>query len=182
MCFTLLYACCLQVALGSYCETVDLVLHEETGEQMLQKLSKLPGLAAAPVQVTKSGDAANGWKVTVTFDPVRTPGDLPQLRVADATGVTGKNLVISSISLRNGTTDLFLAPIPTEITRLAVAQPNTVEVVVNGVPAACSNPAACTFGYTQERTANITAVNPSVVSVVSVCRISFVSHSCMVVV
>ncbi len=46
-----------------------------------------------PRSVSVTGDMEYGFRITVTFDPVATPGDVPQLTVTNA-DVNGTNILM----------------------------------------------------------------------------------------
>ena len=45
--------------------------------------------------------------------------------------------------------------------QVPVATPGTIGVNVNGVPAACTDPASCTFAYNAAKTPSVTTVLPT---------------------
>jgi len=64
----------------------------------------------------------------------------------------------------NGTTDIFLGPIPTELLSVPAGSPHTISMHVNSVPSACTapeGPGSCTFQYDLASTPNITGFSPS---------------------
>lgn len=69
---------------------MTLDLERDNPETIKAKLGTLPALAATPIQVTMVGGQDIGFTITVTFDPAATPGNLPELKVLDATKVTGE--------------------------------------------------------------------------------------------
>lgn len=70
-------------------------------------------------------------------------------------------------TLVDGTNDLLLLPIPSELLSLPVATPGVIRVVANGVPAACAPTApgagteACAFTGDSAKTPAVTSVAPS---------------------
>lgn len=82
----------LKLSMDPWCDVVEVDPAADTGAVIAAKLARLPAMSGKqPRTVTKSGDAANGWKLRVVFDPVATPGDLGQLRIASH-GLTGNNI------------------------------------------------------------------------------------------
>ncbi|KXZ47884.1 hypothetical protein GPECTOR_32g497 [Gonium pectorale] len=151
-----------RVSYGPYCEYATINTWD-TAADVQTKLTKLPGMGA-PLSVTRSGDAFFGISWLVTFDPLVNPGNLPLLRVIDASNVTGTDVRVYVTEYKAGSTDQFFGPLPTEFTALAVASPVELSVVVNNVPSACGHPAGgpgCTFTYDQALTPSVTAVSPN---------------------
>ncbi|EFJ47176.1 hypothetical protein VOLCADRAFT_92353 [Volvox carteri f. nagariensis] len=149
-----------KVAFGSSCASVKINLGDSS-ETIKAALGSLPGLAP-PKQVDVSGDGTSGYVYTITFDPINNPGDQPELRIADASDLQGVNPTGSITTVWNGTTDAFYAPIPTEFLRLAVSQPGTINLQVNGVPSACADASGiCGFLYSDAATPRITGVSPT---------------------
>ncbi|KXZ47880.1 hypothetical protein GPECTOR_32g493 [Gonium pectorale] len=151
-----------RVSYGPYCEYATINTWD-TAADVQTKLTKLQGMGA-PLSVTRSGDAFFGISWLVTFDPLVNPGNLPLLRVIDASNVTGTDVRVYVTEYKAGSTDQFYGPLPTEFTALAVASPVELSVVVNNVPSACGHPAGgpgCTFTYDQALTPSVTAVSPS---------------------
>ncbi|EFJ47178.1 hypothetical protein VOLCADRAFT_92358 [Volvox carteri f. nagariensis] len=149
-----------KVAFGSSCASVKINLGDSS-ETIEAALGSLPGLAP-PKQVDVSGDGTSGYVYTITFDPINNPGDQPELRIADASDLQGVNPTGSITTVWNGTTDAFYAPIPTEFLRLAVSQPGTINLQVNGVPSACADASGiCGFLYSDAATPRITGVSPT---------------------
>jgi hypothetical protein len=73
--------------------------------------------------------------------------------------------VVEVNTIRNGSTNIFLAPLPAELLHLPVPAPDSLDVYVNGVPSACTNPAGygnCTFSHSKAYTPIITDVTPLV--------------------
>lgn len=84
------------------------------------------------------------------------------LRVVDSADLSGTDPNAYVTRDRRGSTDIFMAPLPTELTQLAVAKVQPLRLRVNGVPAACAHPSGlCTFAYDSSSTAAITAVSPA---------------------
>lgn len=151
------------VAMGDWCDEVT-ISTEDTELAIGAKLASLPSLRGkTPRTVKKEGSYIGGYTITVTFDPVATPGDLPPLRITGGNVTTLPGVYTSVPTVRNGSTNLVYTPIPAELLRLPVPISNTIEVKVNGVPAACgaTGPSGCAFTYAQAATPVITSVTPT---------------------
>ncbi|EFJ47175.1 hypothetical protein VOLCADRAFT_92352 [Volvox carteri f. nagariensis] len=148
------------VAFGENCGSVEIDV-TDVSEAIRLKLASLPGMAA-PQSVVVSGGPAYGYTYTVYFDPIGNPGDQPMLKVTDISGLSGIGTNASVVTDENGSTDAFYAPIPTEFLRLAVSQPGTINLQVNGVPSACADASGiCGFLYSDAATPRITGVSPT---------------------
>jgi hypothetical protein len=87
--------CCwlpLQLAWSNWCETITIDLANDDGVDIRQKMKSLPGLAAPPRLVSKSGSQEWGWTMSITYDTQATQGDLPQIRITDTSKLSGKRL------------------------------------------------------------------------------------------
>ncbi|KAL6747058.1 hypothetical protein V8C86DRAFT_3034101 [Haematococcus lacustris] len=180
----------IQLSWANYCDSVTLDIVNDDTITMAAKLGKMPGLSAPPRQVTRTGAPDLGWVLTIQYDSAGTPGDLPLIRVANVSGLAGKarpshmcscilscpslqgapasrlgSPAVSVATVRNGSTAILAAPIPTEFLRLPVATPDTVDLRVNGVPAACDPGASCAFTWSAASTPVLTSVTPAAVDV-----------------
>ncbi|KXZ54727.1 hypothetical protein GPECTOR_4g796 [Gonium pectorale] len=149
-----------KLAYGDYCESVAIGL-TDSAETVKAKLGALPGMST-PYKVETSGSIWSGYTFRITFDVFGSPGDQPPLRVTDVSGLTGVSPTVTVTTDFDGSTDAFYAPIPTEFLTLAVAQPGSISLVVNGAPSACAHPSGiCKFEYSEAATPRITGVSPT---------------------
>jgi hypothetical protein len=98
----------------------------------------------------------NNWFYDVTFSPLS--GDLPALRVIDTSKLDGSNPSITITTIRNGSTDVLLGPIPAELLQMPVPYNDSIQLEVNGIAAACAEGVACRFSHAANRTPRITGV------------------------
>ncbi|GIL53442.1 hypothetical protein Vafri_9024 [Volvox africanus] len=151
---------------GKSCSSVKIGV-ADSADTIKAKLASLPGLAM-PKNVEVYGSGQYGYTYTITFDPIGNPGDQPEFRIADISGLAGINPTVAVATIFDGTTDAFYAPIPTEFLRLAVAKPGTISLQVNGVPSACADASGiCGFLYSDAATPHITGVSPTALSFIS---------------
>ncbi|KXZ49222.1 hypothetical protein GPECTOR_22g813 [Gonium pectorale] len=149
-----------RLAYGNYCESVSISL-TDSGEAIRTKLGSLPGMAV-PQKVETSGSPSSGYIYRVTFDPFNNPGDQPLLRVTDISGLNGLEPAVTVTTVMDGSTDAFYSPIPTEFLQLAVSEPGSISLVVNGAHSACAHPSGvCKFTYADAATPQVAAVSPT---------------------
>jgi hypothetical protein len=145
------------------CESV-LVNVSDNASTLRAKLASLPGLGLPlrvdSVQGTPNALFNSTWRIV--FDPSRDKGDLPPLRVASVSGLSGLYPAVSVVAEVNGGTDVFWAPIPGDMMALPVASPGSLSLDVNGVSAACLHPSGlCSFTYDAAATPAVTAISPT---------------------
>ncbi|KXZ43941.1 hypothetical protein GPECTOR_77g37 [Gonium pectorale] len=151
------------VAYGDYCESVSIGLTDSV-YTIADKLATLPGMGR-PQKVESSGGSYYGYTFIITFDPFVNPGDEHTLRVVDLSGLTGVRPIATVANTTEGSTDAFYGPIPTEFLQLAVSEPGTISLSVNGAPSACTHPSGmCKFEYSEAATPLITSVSPATLS------------------
>ena len=134
----------------------------------------------AGVEVSRSGSNTNNWSYDLTFSPVS--GDMPLLRLMDTSQLNGSNPSITISTLRNGSTDILLGPIPAELLQVPVPYSDSVQLEVNGVAAACAEDVACRFSHAANMTPQIRNVTQAVAGDLDPSRgnawVSFIAAFC----
>ena len=92
--------------------------------------------------------------------PLRTVNSLTPPIQQDSSRLLGTQVYVSTNKINNGSTDLF-SVITTEQTMVPVSFPNTIGVMVNGIPSSCSDPSSCTFSYSEVNQSTVTSISPS---------------------
>lgn len=114
-------------------------------------------LQYAGVEVSKGHDLYYSHSALISF--TSSAGDVPALRVV-TNKLTGSSPTVAVTTVRNGSTDQLFGPIPAEMTQIPVTYPDSIQVVVNKVPAACASGAACRFSHSAGLTPSVTSVTP----------------------
>jgi hypothetical protein len=166
------------LALGNYCDAAVIQVGESE-DGFRSKINSLPLVAgvnsANGVEVQRPVDENARFVYTVTFSSLA--GDLPELLVVDSSNVTGSQPSVTVSTLQNGSSDAFYGPIPGDMLRVPITYNNTVQLEVNGVPAACgstyetslslppgsaADAAVCAFSHSSAATPTVTRVVPVV--------------------
>lgn len=172
----------IRLAYDNECEySAEIDVYWETSDVIGAKLAALPGLT----KPRRSGRFyANDTSLHITFqmDPFLHPGDQPRIRIADTRGLSGEATAFYATSDYAGSNDTLYFPLPVDFMRLTVGAPNSGQLTVNGVSAACAHPSGvCGFAYDGSATgaggsngtgSNSLPLTPAVVSVEPI-RVTF---------
>jgi hypothetical protein len=103
-----------------------------------------------------------GFAYDVQFG--RLMGDVPLLRVTNTSGLLGTSANVSVGLVQQGSTNIFLGPIPAQLLSQPVPNPDAISLAVNDVVATCRATAGCRFSHSAAATPTITAVTPASIS------------------